>query len=328
VKATAPVAVAAKAAAAHRARTGPALWARLTEGHSKGLSATLGVVLVVVLGIGLMTMMRPDAPPPPQQAAAPAGSNAPATPADTGAAPPAAADDSAAPPAEGQQPPADAGSSGGADTTQPPPPPPGEGSGAAPAPTKTNPVRRPTAPAGGTTSGPAPQEQKVAAASSAAAPSAGPAPPPPPASGPEPAKTEPARPEPAATKASSPSTTSPAPGSAPRGATARLEIECKHNFKQASIEILEGTRALYSGELIGKSGMFGRESGTLRHTAAIRPGKRTLTVRVKSAEARYEDEKQIEGEFADGGTLKLEIGFPRGGGIGIGGRKMSLAWKK
>jgi serine/threonine-protein kinase len=328
VKATAPVAVAAKAAAAHRARTGPALWTRLTEGHSKGLSATLGVVLVVVLGIGLMTMMRPDAPPPPQQAAAPAGSNAAATPADTGAPPPAAADGSAAPPAGGHQPPADAGSSGGADTTQPPPPPPGEGSGAAPAPTKTNPVRRPTASAGGTTSGPAPQEQKVAAASSAAAPSAGPAPPPPPASGPEPAKTEPARPEPAATRASSPSTTSPAPGSGPRGATARLEIECKHNFKQASIEILEGTRALYSGELIGKSGMFGRESGTLKHTAAIRPGKRTLTVRVKSAEARYEDEKQIEGEFADGETLKLEIGFPRGGGIGIGGRKMNLAWKK
>jgi len=324
----APKAVVAKAAGprvpAKPASTAPAsrpsaagLWARLTAGHSKGLSAALGGILVVLIGIAAITMMRRDAPaqsPVDQAAAAPSG-DAAAAPAEGGATPPAA---------EGETPPAAAAASGGATAgASQPPHPVSEGAGAAPAPHKAGGARRPDAPAPGTTQSAAPPEQKVAAASSAPAPSGGPAPPPPPVSAPEASKPEPASTKPAMTPAA---TSAPAP--AAPGATAKLEIECKHNFKQATIEILEGTRVLYAGELVGKSGMFGRESGTLKHSIALRPGKRTLTVRVNSAEAKYSDEKQIEGDFADNVTLRLEIGFPRGGGIGIGGRRMNLSWKK
>ncbi len=332
----APKAVVAKAAGprvpAKPASTAPAsrpsaagLWARLTAGHSKGLSAALGGILVVLIGIAAITMMRRDAPaqsPVDQAAAAPSG-DAAAAPAEGGATPP-AAEGSAPPPAEGETPPAAAAASGGATAgASQPPHPVSEGAGAAPAPHKAGGARRPDAPAPGTTQSAAPPEQKVAAASSAPAPSGGPAPPPPPVSAPEASKPEPASTKPAMTPAA---TSAPAP--AAPGATAKLEIECKHNFKQATIEILEGTRVLYAGELVGKSGMFGRESGTLKHSIALRPGKRTLTVRVNSAEAKYSDEKQIEGDFADNVTLRLEIGFPRGGGIGIGGRRMNLSWKK
>jgi serine/threonine-protein kinase len=104
-------------------------------------------------------------------------------------------------------------------------------------------------------------------------------------------------------------------------AAATFSIDCKHGFKEATLEILAGGRTLFSGKLTGKPGLFGRTSGSLAEKVALRPGAHSLVVKVRSAEKNYIDEEKIEGLFTADKPQTLEIRFARN-------NNLTLKWKK
>jgi serine/threonine-protein kinase len=135
---------------------------------------------------------------------------------------------------------------------------------------------------------------------------------------PAPAVAETAKAQPAASKSGVP----PAAGAAaPAVATGKstLNLECRHSFKEASIEIHSAGKLVWQGKLESSA-------RTLKHSLPFRVGKQSLKVRVASAADRFLDEREIEGEFAAGQALLLEITFARTNLFG--GRKLTLKWKK
>jgi len=136
---------------------------------------------------------------------------------------------------------------------------------------------------------------------------------------PEPAVPPPVLPEPAAAPPLPPVRVQAQP------AMATLQIECKHNFKQAKLEVFSGGKRVYSGELVGQSRVLARASGVLSATAPIRAGQHTLSVRVTAEREDYRGE--ITGTFEEGATRALRIEFGKGSGLGFKGRKLSLSWR-
>ncbi len=108
-------------------------------------------------------------------------------------------------------------------------------------------------------------------------------------------------------------------------AMATLEIECRHNFRQAKLEIFSDGKRIYSGELVGQSRVLARASGVLNATAPIRAGEHTLSVRITADREDYRGE--ITGTFAEGAARVLRIEFGKGSGLGFKGRKLSLSWR-
>jgi len=144
----------------------------------------------------------------------------------------------------------------------------------------------------------------------------------------EPAAAEPPVPE-AAQLEPTPAEAVPPPPPAKiqaRAAMATLQIECKHNFKQAKLEVFSGGQKIYTGELAGQSRVLARASGVLNATAPIRAGEHTLSVRVTADREDYRGE--ITGTFTEGVTRTLHIGFGKGSGLGFKGRKLSLSWRE
>jgi serine/threonine-protein kinase len=111
-----------------------------------------------------------------------------------------------------------------------------------------------------------------------------------------------------------------------RPAMATLEIECRHNFRLAKIEIFSSGTKIYSGELAGQSRVLARAAGVLNATAPIRAGEHTLSVRITADRQDYRGE--ITGTFAEGATRALRIDFGKGSGLGFRGRKLSLSWRE
>lgn len=149
----------------------------------------------------------------------------------------------------------------------------------------------------------------------------------------EPPQQEPAAAEPpareAATPEPSPAKITPPPPPAKiqaRAPMATLSIECKHNFKQAKLEIFSGGQRIYTGELVGQSRVFARASGMLNATTPIRAGQHTLSVRVTADRKDYRGE--ITGTFTEGVTRTLRVEFGKGSGLGFKGRKLSLSWRE
>ena len=136
---------------------------------------------------------------------------------------------------------------------------------------------------------------------------------------PEPAVPPPVLPEPAAAPPLPPVRVQAQP------AMATLQIECKHNFKQAKLEVFSGGKRVYSGDLVGQSRVLARASGVLSATAPIRAGQHTLSVRVTAEREDYRGE--ITGTFEEGATRALRIEFGKGSGLGFKGRKLSLSWR-
>jgi len=107
-------------------------------------------------------------------------------------------------------------------------------------------------------------------------------------------------------------------------AMATLEIECRHNFKLAKLEIFSGGKRIYTGELVGQSRVLARASGVLNASVPIQAGEHTLSVRV--TEGRQDYRGEISGAFTAGGTRRLDIEFGKGSGLAFKGRKLSLSW--
>ena len=128
----------------------------------------------------------------------------------------------------------------------------------------------------------------------------------------------------AASKVATPS----APRKSAIGTGAILALDCKHNFKDAEIQIRAGEQVLLDAKLEGKpGGFFGRTGGTFIDRLDLRPGKHSILVKVHSAADKYIEEEKIEGEFAVGKTQTLEIRFGRGSAFGKT-RDLTLKWKK
>jgi serine/threonine-protein kinase len=145
---------------------------------------------------------------------------------------------------------------------------------------------------------------------------------------------QPTPPEPAAKPAPegaqpepTPAETAPPPAKIQaRAAMATLAIECRHNFRQAKLEIFSGGQKIYTGELVGQSRVLARASGVLNATAPIRAGEHTLSVRVTAEREDYRGE--ITGAFTEGAARTLRIEFGKGSGLAFKGRKLSLSWRE
>ena len=107
---------------------------------------------------------------------------------------------------------------------------------------------------------------------------------------------------------------------------ATLEIECRHNFREARLEILSAGKKVYTGDIVGQSRMLARASGVLHTSTPIAAGQHVLSVRVMAGKDDYRGE--IGGTFSEGATRLLRIEFGKGSGLGFKGRKLSLSWRE
>jgi hypothetical protein len=93
----------------------------------------------------------------------------------------------------------------------------------------------------------------------------------------------------------------------------RLDIRCRHGFRSASLSIWIDGRLICEGKLAGKVKrrlVFKRKTqGIFTNTTAVGAGKHAIRVQVVSAQAGYNQTKEIEGEFVPEETKTLEIGF-------------------
>jgi serine/threonine-protein kinase len=139
----------------------------------------------------------------------------------------------------------------------------------------------------------------------------------------------PAAPTKAGAPAKAPTAAVPPTKKAAPVATSSVEVECRHNFQQATLEVFLGRQRLLSEKLEGKSGVFGRTTGSLKASVAVPAGNRTLRVRVVSADPKdpYEEQGEISATFAQGETRRLLVEFGRGSGAGLSKRKLQLKWR-
>ncbi len=148
---------------------------------------------------------------------------------------------------------------------------------------------------------------------------------------PAPSKAAPAKA--AGTEVAQPSDSADSAGPAPEetpppAGTATLAVECRHNFKQARLEVFLGDQSIVNEELAGKSNWLGKVGGKLEAEGPVAVGTYDVRVRVVSTdpEDAFDEEAAIEGEFAADSTRRLLIEFGKGSGIGMGKRKLSLRW--
>jgi hypothetical protein len=108
-------------------------------------------------------------------------------------------------------------------------------------------------------------------------------------------------------------------------AFATLRIDCKHNFRSASLEIYVDDELLFKSALRGKEHNYGvmkAYEGKVNVERPIPVGTHSLRVWVISRRDDYDDQEAVQGEFSEGGTRTLEIEF--GKGSAIVGRKLDL----
>jgi serine/threonine-protein kinase len=133
--------------------------------------------------------------------------------------------------------------------------------------------------------------------------------------------------EPAQVQPSDSAASAPAEAPPPAG-TATLAVECRHNFKQARLEVFLGERSIVNEELAGKANFWGNVGGRLEAAGPVAAGTYDVRVRVVSTDRQdpFDEEAAIEGEFSADTTRRLRIEFGKGSGIGMGKRKLTLRW--
>jgi serine/threonine-protein kinase len=96
-----------------------------------------------------------------------------------------------------------------------------------------------------------------------------------------------------------------------------LEIEINHNFKEAEIEVIAGTRRIYQAALTDKA-------KNVSASVQVPAGQHVLRVRVKSERDKFDQEKETGGIFRESEKRKLTVGFGRGSGIGFRERNLDV----
>ena len=122
---------------------------------------------------------------------------------------------------------------------------------------------------------------------------------------------------------------SSAPAATPAVAsTATLLIDCVHNFKSATLEILVDGKPLLESPLEGKKRSLGFGfKGEFQVSKPIPAGVHSFQVHVLAPADKFDGTAEISGTFAQNGSRKLMIEFGRGSGLGMGARKLALAWR-
>jgi hypothetical protein len=111
---------------------------------------------------------------------------------------------------------------------------------------------------------------------------------------------------------------------------ATLVIECEHNFKDGTLEVLMDGDALVTLALRGDVrdlGVLTVASGTVRRTIAIPTGQHVFTVRARANRGEYRGQEEIGGRFSEGATRIMFVEFGKGSGIKVFERKLTLAWR-
>jgi len=114
------------------------------------------------------------------------------------------------------------------------------------------------------------------------------------------------------------------------GPTATLVIECLHNFRDGTLEVLMDGEQLTTLALRGDVrdlGVMTVASGTVRRTVAVPTGQHVFTVRARANRGEYRGEEKIGGSFSEGATRIMLVEFGKGSGIGVFERKLTLAWR-
>ncbi len=111
------------------------------------------------------------------------------------------------------------------------------------------------------------------------------------------------------------------------GPLATLKLDCQHNFRSATLQILSGENTVYETTLRGQEqGLGGLKiyQGRLQISVELPAGQHVLRVRVSGG--GYEAEEEIGGRFPEGGSKTLLIEFGKGSAFGVIERKLTLRW--
>lgn len=103
------------------------------------------------------------------------------------------------------------------------------------------------------------------------------------------------------------------------GTAARLNIDFRHNLKEGTILIRADGQEIFQGPL--------DSSGILLKTLEVPPGKHKISANVISEKDRFLRDQGAEAEFTADEAQTLEIRVSRSR-LGLGGRNMTLKWKK
>ncbi len=112
--------------------------------------------------------------------------------------------------------------------------------------------------------------------------------------------------------------------------TATLVIDCQHNFRDGTLEILMDDERLATLSLRGDVrdlGVIEYAVGVVRRTITVPAGQHVFRVRARANRGDYEGEEQIGGSFGEDATRIMLIEFGRGSGIKVFDRKLTLSWK-
>jgi hypothetical protein len=116
----------------------------------------------------------------------------------------------------------------------------------------------------------------------------------------------------------------------PAGPTATLVIECLHNFRDGTLEVLMDGQPLATLALRGEVRdlkVMTVASGTVRRTLTVPAGQHVFTVRARANRGEYRGEEEIGGSFSEDATRIMLVEFGRGSGLGVIDRKLTLAWR-
>ncbi|MCL4524113.1 MAG: protein kinase [Acidobacteria bacterium] len=104
------------------------------------------------------------------------------------------------------------------------------------------------------------------------------------------------------------------------GAKSSLQIDCRHNFEEATLIVTVDGKQLLRETLVNKKSL-----------TVVRPvgaGEHKVMVQVISEKAKFDQQQEISGEFAADATRALVIEFGKGTGLGLRKPKLSLKWGK
>jgi serine/threonine-protein kinase len=102
------------------------------------------------------------------------------------------------------------------------------------------------------------------------------------------------------------------------GAKSSMQIECRHNFDEATLTITVDGKPLLTETLSNRK--------PLTLTRPVPAGQHKVAVHVVSEKAKFDQQAEIPGEFAADGTRSLVIEFGKFSGMGLRKPKLALKW--
>ena len=109
--------------------------------------------------------------------------------------------------------------------------------------------------------------------------------------------------------------------------SAMLRVTCRHNFRNATLEIFVDGERLLQAPLRGREHNYGLMKvyeGRLDIEHTVPAGTHSIRAWVISRHEGYDQQAAESGTFSEGGSRTLEIAFGKGSALGVVDRKMDL----